>query len=85
MAKKQKIGIVCKKIQSQTIRVCVVLQSKHPAYSKRIPRTEVYMVHDNQNRANRGDTVIIEETRPLSSRKHWSLNSILIKKENFEK
>jgi ribosomal protein S17 len=43
------------------------------------------MVHDNQNRANRGDTVIIEETRPLSSRKHWSLNSILIKKENFEK
>ena len=42
-------------------------------YKKYITRTKNYYVHDEQNSANPGDKVIIEETRPISKLKRWRL------------
>jgi small subunit ribosomal protein S17 len=39
------------------------------------------MAHDEKNTAKVGDSVRIEETRPLSKRKRWRLREILVKAE----
>jgi len=36
-----------------------------------------YKAHDEQNTAKIGDTVMIEECRPLSSQKRWRLKDIV--------
>jgi small subunit ribosomal protein S17 len=77
MSKTEQIGIVVRNKQINTIMVSVKRQFKHPLYSKMIAETKTYMVHDENNLANVGDTVLIKETRPLSARKYWLLKEIL--------
>lgn len=52
---------------------------KHPIYGKFFRKTTKFMVHDEDNAANIGDTVLIMETRPLSKRKRWRLVEIIEK------
>jgi len=44
---------------------------KHPLYGKIIRRSKKYHAHDEANEFKAGDTVRIEETRPLSKTKSW--------------
>jgi small subunit ribosomal protein S17 len=43
----------------------------HPVYKKFVSRSKKYAAHDEDNRHHTGDAVRIQESRPLSKRKHW--------------
>jgi small subunit ribosomal protein S17 len=43
----------------------------HPIYKKFITRSKKYAAHDEENKFHTGDSVQIEESRPISKRKTW--------------
>ena len=61
----------------KSIVVSEVKRVKHPMYGKFVLKTKKYVVHDEKNDCNEGDTVKIMETRPLSKTKCWRLVEIL--------
>ena len=52
---------------------------KHPKFKKYIKINKSFMAHDEKNECGIGDTVLIEETRPLSKLKRWSIAQIIKK------
>jgi small subunit ribosomal protein S17 len=60
--------------------VVVTSSWSHPLYSKIIRRSKKYLVH-NELLAKPGQTVTLQEIRPLSKNKHFAIIKIL-KKEN---
>lgn len=72
-------GFVVSDKMDKTIVVEVEDRVKHPLYGKVIRRTSKLKVHDEQNTAGIGDSVLISETRPLSATKRWRLVEILEK------
>lgn len=80
MATKEKIGIVVSNKMHKTIVIAVENKYSHLLYRKTLKKTKRFMVHDETNECILGDTVIIEETRPLSKNKHWIVKQILNKK-----
>jgi len=44
---------------------------KHPVFKKYIKRSKRYKAHDETNQYQVGDTVIIQESRPISRDKCW--------------
>jgi len=73
-------GTVVSTKMQDTIAVAVERYVKHPKYKKFQKRTKKYLVHDKGNTAAMGDTVEIQETRPLSKRKHFELLTNITKK-----
>ena len=71
------IGEVVSNRMEKTIAVLVERQVQHPLYKKYIRRSTKFLAHDESNECNEGDTVAIEECRPLSKRKSWRLQQIL--------
>lgn len=63
----------------KTIVVAVVSSLKHPLYKKFVKKTNKFKVHDEQNIAQEGDTVLIMETRHLSKDKYYRLVEIIKK------
>ena len=61
----------------KTIVVTVERLVMHPIYKKFFKRTKKFMAHDEENHCHVGDTVRIKESRPLSARKRWVLESIV--------
>lgn len=70
-------GRVVSSKANKTISVLVERQVKHPLYGKFIRRSTRILAHDENNECNEGDLVKIEECRPLSRRKSWTLNSVV--------
>jgi small subunit ribosomal protein S17 len=77
--RKTKTGKVISNKMQKSVVVSVERQVKHALYGKYIKKTSTFMVHDENNDAKEGDTVLIMETRPLSKRKRWRLVEILEK------
>ena len=77
--RKQRVGRVVSDAMEKTIVVAVRRRVTHPVYGKQIVRTSKFHAHDERNEAHVGDTVRIEETRPLSRTKRWRLLEILEK------
>ncbi|MED5404825.1 MAG: 30S ribosomal protein S17, partial [Chloroflexota bacterium] len=50
-------------------------------YRKQVRRVARFYIHDPENQCRLGDTVRIEETRPISKNKHWRLLEILERKQ----
>jgi len=50
---------------------------KHPIYGKFVRKSNKFMAHDEKNDCNEGDLVKIQESRPLSRRKRWSLIEVI--------
>ena len=75
--RKERIGVVTSNKMEKSIVVSEVKKVKHPMYGKFVLKTKKYVVHDEQNDCNEGDLVRIEESRPLSRRKRWSLIEIV--------
>jgi small subunit ribosomal protein S17 len=73
-------GTVVSTKMQDTITVAVERYVKHPKYKKFMRRTKKYLVHDKGNTATTGDSVEIEETRPMSRRKHFQLLTNITKK-----
>jgi len=57
--------------QDKTVVVRVERRVMHPVYKKFITRSKKYAAHDERNVHKTGDTVRIEESRPISKRKRW--------------
>ena len=79
MPLKQQIGIVISDKMQKTIAIKVENRYPHPIYSKTLIKTKKYLVHDEFEKCNIGDQVLVEECGPLSKRKRWKLVKILSK------
>jgi small subunit ribosomal protein S17 len=66
-------GIVVSDKQDKTIVVRVERRVMHPIYKKFITRSKKYAAHDEDNKFHVGDAVQIEECRPISKRKTWTV------------
>ncbi|MBR9922163.1 MAG: 30S ribosomal protein S17 [Bacteroidetes bacterium] len=75
--RKTKIGVVVGNSMEKSIRVQVERRLRHPIYGKYVKKSTKFMVHDEENSCNVGDTVRIMETRPLSKNKSWRLVEII--------
>ena len=67
--RKERVGIVISNKMEKSIVVSEVKKVKHSMYGKFVLKTKKYVVHDEKNDCNIGDTVKIMETRPLSKSK----------------
>ncbi|QDF28421.1 30S ribosomal protein S17 [Halarcobacter anaerophilus] len=70
-------GVVVKKAGDKTASVLVTRQVLHPKYHKTVKRFKKYLVHDEKNELNEGDTVVAIECRPLSKTKSFRLKKIV--------
>ena len=77
MPVKQKTGVVVSDKMQKTIVVEVTRNKTHPLYKKVVRVRKRFMAHDESNSAHIGDFVKIQESRPLSKRKSWSLAEII--------
>ena len=71
MPKRILVGTVVSDKTDKTVTVKVERKVKHPLYGKIIRRSKKYHAHDEANEYKPGDTVRIEETRPISKTKTW--------------
>lgn len=71
-------GVVISSVQAQTAVVLIETSWKHPLYSKLVRRSKKYLVQ-NDVKAKSGDQVEIQESRPLSARKHFTITKIIKK------
>ena len=78
-SRKERIGVVKSNKMNKTITVIVDRDSHHPVYDKLVKSHSTLKAHDEKNAAKIGDTVRIEETRPLSKTKRWRLVEIIKK------
>ena len=69
-------GLVVSNTADKTIAVRVDRRVRHPLYGKIIGRSSKFQVHDENNEAQIGDTVSIQECRPKSKTKSWKLLTI---------
>ena len=64
-------GVVVSDAGDKTVIVRVERRVMHPVYKKFVTHSKKYAAHDEDNRWHAGDAVRIEESRPISKRKHW--------------
>lgn len=79
--RKNRTGVVVSDKMDKTIVVAVETRRPHPLYRRVISRTNKFKAHDEKNECRMGDTVRIEETRPLSKEKRWRVVEILARRE----
>ncbi len=60
----------------KTITVLLERKVKHPIYGKFVKRSTKIHAHDEKNECAMGDTVTVEECRPMSKSKTWRLVSV---------
>jgi small subunit ribosomal protein S17 len=71
------IGQVVSDAMDKTITVTVERRVKHPVYGKFMRRSTKVHAHDEANECHSGDTVMVEQCRPLSKTKTWRLVKVL--------
>ena len=82
--RKVRTGSVVRVGMDRTAVVEMVWKQRNRLYRKQVRRLTRFMVHDPENRCQLGDTVRIEETRPISKTKHWRLMDILGRRQVAE-
>jgi small subunit ribosomal protein S17 len=70
-------GVVTSNAGDKSATVMIERRIKHPIYGKVIKRSTKIRVHDETNECNKGDTILIEECRPVSKTKSWKLVKIV--------
>ena len=75
MPKRIMQGVVVSDKMDRTVVVNVERKFPHPLYKKYIKRSKRYHAHDENNTHKVGDTVSIQECRPLSKTKRWEVVS----------
>ena len=73
MPKRVLQGIVVSDKQEKTITVLVERRVMHPVYKKYVKKSKKYAVHDPENKYKSGDSVTIQECRPISKLKRWEV------------
>ena len=77
VGRQTKTGRVVSAKMQKTIVVEVERRVQEPQYQRTIKKTSRFMAHDEGNTAKVGDSVRIEETRPLSKEKRWRIRQVL--------
>jgi small subunit ribosomal protein S17 len=75
--RKERVGEVVSNKMTKTIVVRVERRFPHPQYKKIVTAYKKFYAHDEKAEAKIGDTVRIEETRPLSKLKRWRLVEVV--------
>ncbi|EEO28816.1 30S ribosomal protein S17 [Oxalobacter paraformigenes] len=75
--KRTLIGKVVSDKMDKTVSVLIERRVKHPLYGKIVRRSKKYLAHDEANQAKIGDTVEIQEGRPISKNKSWVLTKVI--------
>ena len=70
-------GVVASTKMDKTISVLIERRVEHPLYRKIVRKSTKLLAHDENNECNEGDTVAIEECRPLSKNKSWRLARVI--------
>ena len=79
--RKVRTGSVVRVSMDRTAVVEMVWKQRSRLYRKQVRRLARFMVHDPESKCLVGDTVRIEETRPISKSKHWRLLEILSRRQ----
>jgi len=75
-ARKVRVGKVVSAKMTKTVVVTVERRVPHPKFKKIVRKTSKFYAHDEESAAKEGDTVVIEETRPLSKLKRWIVKEV---------
>ena len=75
--RKTREGTVVSNRMDKTVVVAVIDRVRHPRYFKTVQRTKRLYAHDEDNGAQIGDRVRVQETRPLSKLKRWRVVEVL--------
>ncbi len=75
--RKTKVGRVVSDKMDKTIVVSVERLTRHRLYKRVVRLSTKFKAHDETNDAHVGDTVLIEESRPLSATKRWRLIEVV--------
>ena len=73
MARKTLQGIVVSDKMQKTVVVEVERIKEHPKYRRRYKVHKKYKAHDETRQYHVGDKVVIEETKPISKDKNWTV------------
>ena len=68
-------GVVVSDKQDKTVVVSVERQAMHPVYKKIVKKSKKFAAHDENNQCKVGDRVSIQECRPISKNKSWTVIS----------
>lgn len=71
------IGRVISNKMNKSATVLIERTVKHPLYGKFVKRSTKLHIHDENNSCGMGDTVMIEECRPISKTKSWRLVKVV--------
>lgn len=77
--RQEKVGVVTSNKMQKTVVITVERQVIHPLYKRVVRRSKNFLAHDEKNECRVGDTVRIQETRPLSRRKRWRVVEVVAK------
>ena len=75
--KRTLVGTVVSDKMNKTVTVLIERRVRHPLYGKIIVRSNKYHAHDEANLAKTGDTVEIQEGRPISKTKAWTVTRVV--------
>lgn len=75
--RKIRTGTVVSDCMEKTISVAIVRSYQHPLYKKVVRATKKILAHDEQNNCKVGDVVQVIESRPISKRKRWRVQSVI--------
>jgi small subunit ribosomal protein S17 len=82
--RRTKVGRVVSDKMDKTVVVSVERLRRHPIYKRVVRLSSKFKAHDAENAARVGDTVRIEESRPLSRDKRWTIVEIIARGSHEE-
>ena len=82
--RRSKVGRVVSDKMDRTVVVSVERLRRHPIYKRVVRLSSKFKAHDEDNAARVGDTVRIEESRPLSREKRWTVVEIVARGSHEE-
>jgi len=82
--RKSQVGRVVSDKMDKTVVVSVERLRRHPIYKRVVRLSSKFKAHDQENTAKVGDTVRIEESRPLSREKRWTVVEVVARGSHEE-
>ena len=82
--RRSKVGRVVSDKMDKTVVVSVERLRRHPIYKRVVRLSSKFKAHDAENAARVGDTVRIEESRPLSREKRWTVVEVVARGSHEE-
>ena len=82
--RRTKTGRVVSDKMDKTVVVSVERLRRHPIYKRVVRLSSKFKAHDEDNSARVGDTVRIEESRPLSREKRWTVVEVVARGSHEE-